>query len=357
MSLSSLTAAALDSRPDALSSLTAETAAALLSALPVRSTLSDVDHEDARSVAVIVAAASLADGRTLADSVAYAWRAALTEATRDAAHALPIDSADLADTVRPVTLSRSATPDPAAPFRTTPADVLTMAIVLARESDDRTGDLLDVIGACRADSWHGGLPTREALASTAALLRVKVNPRTVRADAAAALAIVADYAETVTAWVSYAHPAAVTWTEDGRTLADALAVPSGLPSCNALHPTSQTGESMSGPASAVVIRHRDTLADAWHAVTETYSEAVETDDGPEMVERETVTLRSLTESRAAETLADAHAVKAYRRTAAVMASDGWADRLAWSPGRVAKPSRKPSRVGSTGPTVPVRLSR
>jgi hypothetical protein len=337
--------------------LTDERARAILASLPTSdSRLSPDTVEDCRSVAVIVAH-GLADDDTVRNAIGTAWHLVTREALRDASRSdVSIgDTYAEADSAA-LDLPYAWRPDPSAPFRITSADVLATAVGILRESDPRTVDLLRVarLAVLLADGprdWHDGAPIRDGLVSAARTLRVTVNRRTVRADVLAAFETVAETARNVTRWATYRH--AHTWTGGDVQLelaASAVVMP-GQPCA-----PSVTGTATSGPASAVVIRHRDSIGDAWRAEYVTGTTETETDDGDTVTTETVVTyLRAMTDDDARAAL-DTVDGETFRRTADVLTSDRWADRLAWTPGPVAKPNRlKRAGSGQTGPTVPARL--
>lgn len=373
MSLHSLLARYVD-RPgasDALSDSDA-LAAQVLAALPRTSTLPDADHDDARTVASVVAILRhRLDGMPILEAVAYAWTAARDESIRDSARAAtPAD--DDADTLAQLaealpdrtTLPRAATYRPDAAYGWTVSDVVTVALSLL---DDSQRDLLALVLSAPEESYGAGgrsdllLPGGAWLCSAAALSGMVpdgTDPRSrtgrrLLADARAALSSLRDACAVVTAWSS-ATRARDYWTDDARAVADAVA-DAVARDLDARGTTCATGTATSGPASPVVVRYRDSLADAWRVVV-TEHEETSTDDAGEETTTSTACahLLSLSPDDAARALDSLYAVPAYVRTRATLDADAWADRLGWTPGPVRKSrSRKGSRVGSTGPTVPV----
>lgn len=364
MSLHSLLTRYTD-RPGAFDALSDSDALAaqVLAALPRTSTLPDADHDDARTVASVVAILRhRLDGMPILDAVAYAWSAARDESIRDAARAaVPAD--DDADTFAQLaealpdrtTLPRAATHSPEAAYSWTVSDVVTVALSLL---DDDARALVDVLANVPGESWWGGMPERDALMAACVLAGVRANRRTIRSDAARALSSLRDACAVVTDWSS-AVRARDYWTDDARAVADAVA-DAVARDLDARGTRSATGTSTSGPASPVVVRYRDTLDDAWSVVVTAHEETT-TD---ETTGEETTTahpcahLVTLSPDDAARALDDTRAVPAYVRTRATLDADQWAERLGWTAGAVRKSrSRKGSRVGSTGPTVPIGFRR
>lgn len=351
------------------------TARAVLAALPRTSVLPDADHDDTRAVASWVALCKHADGMPILDAVAYAWTAARDESIRDAARAaIPADNdadsfAALVEALPDrTTLPRAATYSPEAPYAWTVSDTVTVALSLL---DDNARALVDLVLSAPEEAYgqgtgRAGLPSGAWLCSAAALsglLPDGTDPqsragRRLLADTRAAIAALREACAVVESWSANVR-ARDYWTDNARTLADALA-DAVAATLDARGTRSATGTATSGPASPVVVRYRDTLSDAWQVVVRTETETeIEIDPETETVseieiETTTRTLYALSEIDAAAMLAEPYALSAYSRTRTTREADAYAERLGRTAGAARKSrSRKGSRVGSTGPTVPV----
>jgi hypothetical protein len=384
--------------------LTADLAADLVGAAQTaanRQVGAGPDADDCATTAALYLAPTLVGSNPTPDDLrAATWSAVRTIARRltDDTGTYLVDGADLVDLVdrdpAAVSLTTGQTPDPAAPYRTTLADLADLAAdllatdhgavaawsVLAgvRATAGGTGPAPTMRTAVRiATGGKGARPedTRAGRAAVAYLRPVLADLVTYGRAAVAYLASGAADAErptgdsTMSAVRTYLASLPVdarraTWTAATADLAVTLAAtPADLVTPCGDHDHDHGREHRPHLAAAdtwtgsAVIR----LADPARADRQaSRGVGLPPFHGPAAVvvtvDGRTVATYGPDDYRAAVAAWSGIGQDTYRPTTADHAADRFAARQE-SPGKVAKPSRKGSRVGSTGPTIPARLSR